>query len=77
MKSDNEYTPYEKWSRQDFKTAYEEADALLKEAVKERNELREKIKEAESWQASNRMWMQHAIILGRVLDILIQKPSRS
>lgn len=38
--------PYEKWSRADFRRAYEEADELLKESVAERNALRADIKGA-------------------------------
>jgi tetrahydromethanopterin S-methyltransferase subunit G len=51
--------------------AYEEADGLLKAAVKERNELREKLKELEGWKTSATMWSEHAWILGRQIGLHI------
>ena len=61
--------PYEKWSRESFKMAYEEADGLLKACVKERNELREKVKELDQWKNTASIWADHAVVLGRQLAV--------
>lgn len=63
--------PYEKWSRAEYRAAYEEADGMLKKVVEERNALQERMKRFEDYQKSNQLWMRHSIILGVAIDRLL------
>lgn len=68
----NKYTPYEKWSRHDYRLAYEEAEKLRTELLKERNELREKANERDQAVAQSHTWANHALVLGRMIDQLLK-----
>lgn len=62
-----ENVPYEKWSRQDYRDAYEEAEKLRHANFQELREAREKLKELEQWKNTASIWADHAVVLGRQL----------
>lgn len=71
--SDEDHSPYEKWSRSDYRMAYEESEGLRNKLFEEVGVLRERVKYLEEAEIAARAWAQHSITLGHAINQLVCK----